>query len=41
MNNVVSGFNKFFVSIGPKLAEKINDPETTKEGTDYDYGDRN
>lgn len=38
--NVVNGFNNFFVSVGPKLVEAINDPKTTEGEVVDDYGDR-
>ena len=31
MNQVVESFNKFFVSVGPDLAEQIPDPVTSEE----------
>ena len=41
MNNVVSGLNNSFVSVGPKLAEEINDPQPKerRRGVE-DYRDR-
>lgn len=37
--DVVNGFNNFFVNVGPNLAKIINDSET--EGVDVDLWDRN
>lgn len=41
MDDVVSGFNKFFVNMVLKLAIKISDTDKTKERTEYEYGHRN
>lgn len=38
MDDVVNGFNKFFVCVGPELADKINVPESDNE---VEYVDRN
>lgn len=35
MEDLVNGFNKFYVNVGQDLAEIINNPETT-EGVDAD-----
>lgn len=40
MEDVVNGFNKFFVNVGPDLADKIQDPEAT-DGVVADLWDRN
>ncbi len=32
MNDVVNGFNNFFVSIGPRLAEEIENPKICNRG---------
>ncbi|XP_060780217.1 uncharacterized protein LOC132888186 isoform X1 [Neoarius graeffei] len=41
MEDVVNGFNQFFVNVGPDLAAKIKEPETTQCGDIEDMGDRN
>lgn len=41
MNDVVNGFNKFFVSVGPKLAEEIDNPQSEGEGKVVDLLDSN
>ncbi len=41
MEDVVNGFNNYFVNIGPKLAEKKSKTDTNTEGEEDDYGDGN
>ncbi|KAK0156609.1 hypothetical protein N1851_000041 [Merluccius polli] len=35
MNDVVNGFNRFFVNVGPNLASKIPDPLQAEEWNQY------
>lgn len=39
MKNVLTGFNKFFISVGLKLAEEINDPQPKEVGDIEDCRD--
>lgn len=41
MEDVVSGFNKFLLSVGPEIAEKISDKGATDLGAVDDTGERN
>ncbi len=41
LDEMIKGLNKFFVNVGQQLAEKINNPQINKEGTNDTKGERN
>ena len=40
MDDIVNNFNQFFVSVGPNLTEKIQDPSSSQDWND-NLKDRN